>query len=205
MDDAPSSNADRFVRALWPDRYRCLGRRLRPLSIGHLLLLRRLGSPLVLGGTPDAADIALAVFICSRPWRRALAAMRRPWLGIRLIPLGVRASWWSAKAVRGLTAYLRAGMAGPRWWPVHRPGCEPSEMRSPYWLTILVALEAEMGATSDQALDMPVALALWRVAALREREGAIQIVSDEEMAALARSPEPFGSAEPSRPSTASRN
>ena len=167
-----------------------------PLSIGHLLFLRRLGSPLAECGLPDAADLALAVFICSRPWRRALAAIRRPWIGLRLLLLGIRARWQSVAAVRDLTAYLRDGMAGPRWWPVNRPGSEPIEMRSPYWLTILTALETEFGMSRQDAMDTAVSVALWRVASVREREGLIQLVSDDELAVLSRSPDPFGAAGP---------
>lgn len=186
------TNADSFVRALWPDRHRCLGRRLVPLTIGHLLLLRRVRSPLAAGLLPDPADLALAVFICSRPWRRALAAVERPALGWRLAGLGLRASWGMHRAALAFTRYLKAAMEGPRWWPVPRPGGGSDfEMRSPYWATILVALQADLRMTHDQALDMPVALALWKIAVMREREGQVQLVSDAERTSL-RVEEPFG-------------
>lgn len=213
MDDAPKpptslrtpasrSNADLFVRALWPDRHWCLGRRLMPLTIGHLLLLRRVGSPLASGLVPDPADLALAVFICSRPWRRALAAVERPALSLRLLVLGLRASWGMQRAVQSLTRYLKSSLEGPRWWPVPRPGGSDLEMRSPYWATILVALQSDLRMTHEEALDVPVALALWKIAVMREREGQVQLISDDEREVLAVD-EPFGQVE--RPVHTHRN
>lgn len=60
-----------FAEALFPvQRFTlCVG--LRPLTLGHVFLLHRARSPFVAGGAASRGDLLLALFICSRPWRKA--------------------------------------------------------------------------------------------------------------------------------------
>ena len=55
---------------------RVLGVQLLPLSIGHAYLLEAYDSPLVEGGTARIGDLAFAVWICSRTFRRCLSGLR---------------------------------------------------------------------------------------------------------------------------------
>ena len=53
-----------------------MGFRLVPFSVGHALILHRIGSPLIAGGLVGRADLMEAVLICSQPPGDALRSMR---------------------------------------------------------------------------------------------------------------------------------
>jgi hypothetical protein len=55
-----------FYQAAVPDGWQILGVRLKPLSLGHLILLHRYESAFVVGGLPTPADLVMSVLICSR-------------------------------------------------------------------------------------------------------------------------------------------
>ena len=57
-----------YYQAAVPDGWQVLGVKLRPLSLGHLILLKRYGSAFVVGGIPTEADLVLSVLICSRTY-----------------------------------------------------------------------------------------------------------------------------------------
>jgi hypothetical protein len=59
-----------------PDEHRQLGLKLRPLSLGHLILLNRVGSAFVGGGRPDFSDLAISVLICSLSYRDGISILR---------------------------------------------------------------------------------------------------------------------------------
>ena len=61
-----------FYQAAVPDGWQILGVRLKPLSLGHLILLHRYESAFVVGGIPTEADLVLSVLICSRTYEDAI-------------------------------------------------------------------------------------------------------------------------------------
>lgn len=181
---APQPNLDRYLAALWPDTHRCLGRRLLPLRIGHILLLRRVGSPFgaAIDRTPDGVDIATAVAICSRTVADATRFVQSSGLALRLIPLALRAQWRRREASAQLLAYFRAGMDGPKFW--HRGDSKP--LATPFWLSVMVTLCRELGRTGEEALEAVAAAALWECAAVWEATGQATFRSDDEEQAMER-------------------
>lgn len=188
---APLPNLDRYLAALWPDTYRCLGRRLLPLRIGHILLLRRIGSPFGQPGgrIPDAVDTAIAVEICSRPVAEGERLVRSGSIRLGIV------SWWLSwrahrsrlEAVTQLTAYLQAGMTGPRFWNRESGAMAPS---TPFWIAVLVTLRRDLGMTAEAAIEAVAASALWECAAIWESTGAISFMSDAEFEAMAMAEQP---------------
>ena len=53
-----------YYQAAVPDGWQILGVKLRPLSLGHLILLKRYGSAFVVGGIPTEADLVLTYRVC---------------------------------------------------------------------------------------------------------------------------------------------
>ncbi len=111
---------------LVPEAHRVLGTLLRPFSLGHHLLLKRLGSPYTSHAEAEGspAELALAVFCCAVPfsvsletilsgeWDAAFAAWSRR----------LRAPWWRRTRFQHATeaaawrAYLTDGYrAAPIW------------------------------------------------------------------------------------------
>jgi hypothetical protein len=63
-------------KAAWyPGKMRVCGRRLAPLTLGHLRLLECIESPYLAGGEAVPADLYAAVAIISMPWRVARWAL----------------------------------------------------------------------------------------------------------------------------------
>ena len=76
-------------KAVWfPDRLRLAGRTLHPPTLGQMRLLEAINSPLRFGGTAEALDVALALYVLSTPWRRARRAL------LRLPMLAFTLRWW---------------------------------------------------------------------------------------------------------------
>jgi hypothetical protein len=91
---------------LTPEPTTLLSLKLRPFSLGHLILLHRIESAFVFGGLPSYDDLALSVFICSRTYEEAVAGFEDPGLRREM------RRW--AKKVHGIT-----------WW---RPNGKPIDL-----------------------------------------------------------------------------
>jgi hypothetical protein len=99
---------------LGAQRWRVLGRRLRPLTLAHRELLRMAGSGLVTGLPMRLPDLDLAVQVCSRSPRAAARWLARP-----------RPRWW----VKGrmLWILLAYSWRMPAQWARLREWCESCE------------------------------------------------------------------------------
>ena len=70
--------ADEFYKACIPDPVHVLGFKLRPLSLGHIIILHRIDSPFVSGKEFDLSDLASAVLICSLTYKEAIETILDP-------------------------------------------------------------------------------------------------------------------------------
>lgn len=173
------TNLSRYTAAVLPDTYRVLGRWLVPITLGHLLLLIRLRNPLACGGrTMDAADIAQAVLVCSKPQSIVTRTIDRRWQRVRLWWLGLRALWDAPRARAALLAYAASGLARPTLWMSSGDGRQPSG--APYWLGVQITLMRDLGMTWSETLDTPVSVAMWLCAGIWEGNGGCSIASDIE-------------------------
>lgn len=64
-----------------------MGLRLVPFSVGHALLLHRMGSPFVYGGNASAQDLVEVAIVCSQPIYESVKTMRSwlRWLPLRIM------------------------------------------------------------------------------------------------------------------------
>lgn len=169
MPLAPAS----FLRAVCPPVVRMDGRRLGPLTLGHAVLLRAVGSPyapFAAGGVlPSRGDVALARFVLTRPWviardtmdsARSARAIR--WWGF------FRARDWMVEA---LADWVRDSVAAPDFRSRHK---SDSTLSSPLELILASHLIAR-GYRLAEALDVPVAQAWWLWLAAAEQDGRIEL------------------------------
>ena len=178
-----ATQLQRFAEALFPDTIRCLGRALQPLSVGHILLLARLEHPLVLGrGLYDVASLALGVAVCSMPYDRVVASRDTWWFRCWLHWLGVKAAR-DLRARSVFTQYLIQGATGPKSCVRDLSGNTPSA-GTPFWCSVLVTMQGDLGMSLSQALSVPAARALWLCSGVWEGKGAIQVATDAEMEIL---------------------
>lgn len=165
--------------AIFPKSTTVASVRMQPMSVGHALLLQRVGSPFAVGhGRIEEAgsgDVAMLVWVCSQSWR---AAWRR-----RESLLGRAWRSWFAGRIRPAIEFYRGIAAGYvlRCWKGPAPrGPEGSTPLGAPALGILVAaMMADLGCTRSQALDTYIGEALWLVAIQAERSGVVMFDSEE--------------------------
>lgn len=169
-----------FAATLFADTPVIAGAWLRPLTLGHALLLTRLESPLMPGNDRDVtiADLALALEVCRRPWPAAVGAMQRgrrarAWLAWRAL----RLHWLDAEqvlaATRDFLAWLQGQWRGPNTFS------EPSDgtgSDAPVLASLLAACMAELNLSEAGALALPVVRAQWLLALQGERQGLCKIM-----------------------------
>lgn len=183
---------DGFYRAQLPDTQIILGLPLRPLSLGHLILLTRMQSPFIVGGEPDWSTLAASVLICAQTYEEALSDMDDPkmdrfmrkWYeritgnGSWLIRLRFKAPnvLNLVDACEAFRAYLESSIKGPNF------SYDPSSFRPlncPSEQVVKVALMRDLHFTESEVLNRSWLLCLWDYTTLRMLSGQVEIVDDE--------------------------
>lgn len=163
-----------------PQRVRCLGVQLRPLSLGHVLVLRVLGNSFVTDA-PTAMDLPVAAFVLAHGWRENLRKLRRPGRVGRLM------RWWGfltrrmnkGEEARALHAYIAEQMALPEL--KRERGVGVRYLVSEWETRVFMHLRT-LGYSDEQALDMPLARAHLLMVAKLEQDGACNFKSRYELA-----------------------
>lgn len=172
-----------FQKALVPNDHVCLGKRLLPLTLGHWFLLAE-HAPHFLDRDLRISDgnLPAAVLICSLPLKRArkvfreAGPMRRFLLELRLLWWGrqCRALDFTREAVAFLN-YLRDSFSSPRL------NISPDKLghaaQAPEGFWILSFLMADFGFAREEAMAMPLTLALCLRAAHAESLGQVELQS----------------------------
>jgi hypothetical protein len=180
-----------YVNACCPTPYQVLGVKLRPLTLGHLILLTKVDSPLLQGGSVTLADLALAVMICAERWQAGHELIQRGDLDKftakwrkKLGKVDVAAK---AKLFRDYLedhqrmpeVYFTAGHAGDdpgSWWGAR----------------FKVLLITKLGLTSAEVFDAPLAMLWWDYLTWMEMEkqvrfkGPADVMRGDMNAALAK-------------------
>ena len=157
-----------------------LGCSLRPLSLGHLLLLHSLDSAFVPPiKDPLFDDLAASVVICCNTYENALAAIGTPKLKRELAKwqkeLGV---FDFAAACEEFQAYVARGMQEPfhRWC-----GEGGHEGSTPKAQGVKVTLMHKLGFRESEILDRPYRLCLLDWFTFHANEGNLSFVTPEEV------------------------
>lgn len=178
-----------FYCASIPEPTTLLGLRLRPLSLGHLVILHRLKSAFVTPGEEFTRhDLALSVLVCSLDYKSGcdlfnsteLPEFFKRWhdkltgdgwlarLGLRkLKPID-----YAAKSA-AFAKYLADGSTGPGYTYNES---EFAEIYCPSAQIVKVALMRDMGFREAEIMDRPWALCLWDYVTLRALSGQVKMV-----------------------------
>jgi len=158
---------------------RVLGVKLsEPLTLGHVLLLAEEGSPVVIGGEILPGDLALAVFICSRPANVSRRDLRSRWLPLLMRWWG-RASasrdWeaetetfaeWFAESARQPTV-IRSATAGAS-----------KSLGAPWWVNRIATAMGLLGVSYAEATTIPAKVLGQLVIAFAEAEGRVECLDE---------------------------
>lgn len=168
-----------YLGALLPLPARVLGTRLLPFSLGHRLILERLGSPFISGGPVEISDLVLGIIVCSRPpdaaWG-ALDSWRSTW--------NARTLGWRARlsgvdylsCLNAFQAYVADGSKVPQFWQ----GENNKRINVPLTVLVKVFLQKELGYTHETALARPWGAALHEYAVGLSLLGKLELVDDAE-------------------------
>jgi hypothetical protein len=156
-----------------------MGLRLLPYSVGHSLVLHRIGSPLVVGGHVGRADLMTAVLICSQPVQESLAAIYSPFRNLVL-----KAWAWKLKRL-SFDAELdkwNEWMAGQSTAPEILMKQGSSRQLSMPWPERMLACCMDIGLHEDTVLAMPIGDAERLVLARAETHGEVELWSPKDEA-----------------------
>lgn len=200
-------NLEEVLKAAVPDRVTCLGVRLRPLSLGALLLMYRYRNTCVrplaeqtIPGRYPLGDLLQAVLACSMPFADAQAVLSDPNLkeelrawaerfrdgkkrGFLKRLFGDRKKVSLAEADRRLRGMIeRSAKAFEKYfaegtkYPFTKRECGPDrEIGTPWPFLTITGLMADLGQDFDTAINQPLALSRWLVAANGERTGMLEV------------------------------
>lgn len=186
--------------AAFPEPYTILGVKLKPFSLGHFQILRRLKSPFVDDETKTASsgDLILGVIICSRTYADAEALI----LDLEQLETLAQAmasetgeasidasdsrdsDEWVIKKIQLFNEYITKGSAMPGYFENPIDGGVPMNMRQHWSQNVYLSLISDCGYTREEAMNAPLSKAFFDHLAFLEKQGAIQIMSQQEIDAL---------------------
>lgn len=187
-----SNQLENYTKALIPEPYIILGVPLRPLCLGHIFLMQRFGckfsseDPDTMGGIDD---LILGISICSRTYEGFL----------EFIDNEKEFKSWTKKWGKAIKQqikkekhydlffkfslfkeYLKHGIIIPKYWELETG--EKTEESGTHWThSVLNVLTSELGYSQSEALNVPVARALQDYFRYLEKNGAITLMTDDEL------------------------
>jgi len=154
-----------------------MGLRLVPFTVGHAILLHRLGSPFVTGGRASANDLVEAVVVCSQSAEESIKTMASVfrWLPLRLMRKKVSKSD-IVKECHTLQEWIGDKSDCPE--VLRQPGAGSREAAMPWPERLLVGL-IDIGFTEETVLNMPVTDAERFFLTNAEMHGQVELWNDK--------------------------
>jgi len=171
-----------YLLAALPDRFVIMGQLLRPFSLGHLMILKRMGNVFVESGKritlADFDHLVSGVLVCSHTYDAANELLQNPKLPKIVKQWGKRLGKFNIPAkMREFAAYIKGGCTRPEMAIPDGNGCTPG---APFLQRLKIVLQTELNHTESEALNKPFGLAIHDYCALFEINRAIRILTDED-------------------------
>lgn len=161
---------------------RVAGVRLVPFTLGHADVLCGLDSPVYRGEVPVPEDLAVALFVCSRPWKKAARQIRSGRASRIMTRLGRRFGKMDpedAAVICELFAdYISTYRAAPPRW---EDGGEKGQARAPWHLSVFTLLQHKTNFQALETWNLPVSRAFELAAVIGANHGDDKLVSPAEM------------------------
>jgi hypothetical protein len=179
--------SDYYLAAI-PEPVTLLGLRLKPFSLGHVVLLHRIESSFVVGGVPTCDDLAASVLICAQDYREAIESFNNPDLTKFMARWFKKLTWrgWfkrrgfvdlEAKA-KEFAEYVKNGSKLPYYSFTE---ADVKESHQEPVQSVKIALMTKTTLTESELMDRPWGLCLQDFIALQVMEGKCQIQDREEI------------------------
>jgi len=170
-----------YLQSVIPTPYTILGRRLRPLSIGHILLMQFQELAYVseeeIKATMD--DLIAGVLICSMRFREYQEFLQLEDLGHELKRAGQALDLTELpEKFRLFAEYLDQGTESPE---IEIPETVQNNilLGTPWLQSLRICLMAKLHVGPEETFDYPYRQALWDCFSLREAEGKLTINSGQ--------------------------
>lgn len=162
---------------LFPDRWRVGHVPIRPMELGHALLLKRIGSPFagpVLPAEIPWSEAMLAAWICSRGW--AEAARGIDGFGVILWTRVVSWLWLRTRSEADVLAELRVWHASAWQSPEVEAEEDAKPLGSDLLHILLVQRRREFAESDAEALSVPLLRARLDLIVDAETRGVLRVV-----------------------------
>ena len=185
---------DEFYSVAVPEHRQILGLPLRPLSLGHLILLHRVKSAFICEGTVNYQELAIAALICSLSYEDGLAALKDcdtpkllKRLGERITGIRdwrVRLGFRKARVidlpanVAAFFSYLKDNSSIPHY--SYTPG-DFKTVDCPQVQIVKVTLMRDLHFSDTEILNRSWAMCLWDYVTLRALKGEVSLVARDEI------------------------
>lgn len=158
---------------------RIYGLRMRaPLTLGHVLLLDEIESPVTRGGHLLPGDVAIAAFICSQPADKARRQLRHRSTRWAMKLWGMLCARWDhAKQADDFATWFCDSAKSPEYW-VKSSG---KECAAPWWINRLSLAMGTLGMGYDEALSAPAKIVAQLLMAYAESRGEVELVSKRDI------------------------
>ena len=155
-----------------------LGLRLVPFTVGHAIMLHRMGSPFVLGGPVDANQLVEAAIVCSQSASESAKTMASVfhWVPLRLMRRKV-AKANLVKECETMQEWVAAQSDCPE--VLREPGSRSRKPAMPWPERILVGL-INIGFSENTVMTMPVIDAERLFLTHAEMNGQVELWNDQQ-------------------------
>ena len=162
---------DEYLESILSEPFTILGRRLLPLTLGHLLILNRLEVCPV----EDNDDLLISVLVCSTNSTKLDDIFDDKFFDLKL-------RWWRfrlgeidwIKCHTLWSEYFKIHLRMPSWGNNHKGN--DTNSGTPFFQTVKITLQAKCGYSPDQTLTTPYQQCLWDYLSFHEIEGNIDIL-----------------------------
>ena len=188
---------DDFYKDHEPAPTDILGLRLRPLALGHIILLHRAGSAFVIPDkVPTIDDLAISILICSLSYEDGAALFEDPTLDEFMLKWADRLTGMDRWLVRSgilpprridygeqmirFAAYIKSHWQSPKY--SYTPG-DFRQNECPDVQLVKVALMRDMHFPEAEILNCSWLRCLWDFVTLRALKGEVTMYNEDEFAA----------------------
>lgn len=184
-----------FYQCAIPEQRQILGLPLRPLSMGHIILLNRIKSAFIVEGQPQTyEEVAIAALICSLPYQDGIKAITDPnapkffdYLGKRITGIGtwpVRLGLRRPRVIdlpavcRAFGDYIKDHTRIPYY---SFTDGDFADIAAPAVQLVKVALMRDMHFTEAELMDRSWQLCLWDHVTLKAMRGEVRMMEEEQV------------------------
>lgn len=183
---------DPFYLAAIPEPRTILGLRLRPLSLGHIILLHRIESSYVCGGLAGFDDLSLSVLICASTYEEGLEHLNNPDLPREMRRWADKLTGMDRLSVRlgfrkptpidfdakhaAFSGYIVNGSKVPNYH--FNPG-DFEEVGCPNVQLVKAGLMRDMKFTESEIMNRSWALCLWDHVTLKAMAGSVKMYKED--------------------------